>query len=146
MVIGKKLRDRHNSSKSCLRLEIVGEPNWPDYEDQGRFELWHDQIDNILRASQPVTASDETRNTPLADHKAALDIGADNLVACAITTGENTYTKVVSCPNDSTRRREKLPGCSLSYGKADTVANVSGGCTGNGHAAAITLKKHCVVT
>jgi putative transposase len=35
-----------------------------------------------------VTVSDETRDTPLADEKAALDIGANNLVACATTTGE----------------------------------------------------------
>ena len=88
MVVGKELRDRHNSPKSRLRLEIVGEPNWPDYEDQSRLELWYDETDSTFRASQPVTVSDETRETPLADHKAALDIGANNLVACTTTTGE----------------------------------------------------------
>jgi len=69
-------------------LEIVGDPNWPDYDDQGRLELWYDETDNIFRASQPVTVSDETQATPLADEKAALDIGANNLVACTTTTGE----------------------------------------------------------
>jgi len=88
MVVGEQLRDRHNSPKSRLRLEIVGNPNWPDYEDQCRLELWYDETDSTVRASQPVTVSDETRDTPLADHKAALDIGANNLVACTTTTGE----------------------------------------------------------
>jgi putative transposase len=88
IVIGEQLRDRHNSPKSRLRLEIVGEPNWPDYEDQSRLELWYDETDSTFRASQPVTVSDETRDTPLADEQAALDIGANNLVACTTTTGE----------------------------------------------------------
>jgi len=88
MVVGEQLRDRHNSPKSRLRLEIVGEPNWPDYEDQGRLELWYDETDSTFRASQPVTVSDEVQATPLADETAALDIGANNLVACTTTTGE----------------------------------------------------------
>ena len=88
MVVGEELRARHNSPKSRLRLEIVGEPNWPDYEDQGRLELWYDETDSTFRASQPVTVSDDARDTPLADHKAALDIGANNLVACTTTTGQ----------------------------------------------------------
>jgi len=87
-VVGEQLRGKHSSPKSRLRLEIVGDPNWPDYDDQGRLELWYDETDNIFRASQPVTVSDETQATPLADEKAALDIGANNLVACTTTTGE----------------------------------------------------------
>ena len=39
IVVGENLRDRHNSPKSRLRLEIVGDPNWPEYVDQGRLEL-----------------------------------------------------------------------------------------------------------
>jgi len=88
MVVGKELRDRHNSPKSRLRLEIVGDPNWPDYEDQSRLDLWYDETESTFRASQPVTVSDDIRDTPLADETAALDIGANNLVACTTTTGE----------------------------------------------------------
>ncbi len=88
MVVGKDLRDRHNSPKSRLRLEIVGDPNWPKYEDQGRLELWYDETDSTFRASQPVTVSADAQVTPLADETAALDIGANNLVACTTTTGE----------------------------------------------------------
>jgi len=87
IVVGEQLRDRHNSPKSRLRLEIVGDPNWPDYEKQGRLDLWYDETDCSFRASQPVTITD-ARDTPLADEKAALDIGANNLVACTTTTGE----------------------------------------------------------
>jgi len=35
-----------------------------------------------------VTVSEETQDTPLADETAALDTGANNLVACTTTTGE----------------------------------------------------------
>jgi putative transposase len=88
IVVGGELRDRHNSPKSRLRLEIVGDPNWSDYEDQGRLVLWYDETDSTFRASQPVTVSDDARVTPLADETAALDIGANNLVACTTTTGQ----------------------------------------------------------
>ncbi|PSQ14931.1 transposase [Halobacteriales archaeon QS_8_69_73] len=88
IVVGETLRDRHSSPGSRLRLEIVGDPNWPDYEGQGRLELWYDETDNTFRASQPVTVSDDARATPLADETAALDIGANNLVACTTTTGK----------------------------------------------------------
>jgi len=87
MVVGKELRNKHNSPKSRLRLEIVGDPKWPNYDDQSRLELWYDETDYTFRASQPVTVTD-ARETPLADEKAALDIGANNLVACTTTTGE----------------------------------------------------------
>ncbi|MEF8871307.1 MAG: transposase, partial [Haloarculaceae archaeon] len=87
ILVGKELRDRHNSPNSRLRLEIVGDPNWPDYEDQSRLDLWYDETDSTFRASQPVTITD-ARDTPLASETAALDIGANNLVACTTPTGE----------------------------------------------------------
>ncbi|MCU4926553.1 transposase [Halobacteria archaeon AArc-dxtr1] len=116
MVVGKELRDRHNSPKSRLRLEIVGKPSWPDYEDQSRLELWYDETDNTFRASQPVTVSDETRDTPLADEKAALDIGANNLVACTTTTGEQylyegreLFQRFRETTREISRLQSKLP-------------------------------------
>jgi putative transposase len=87
ILVGSELKDRYDHT-GRLRLEIAGDPNWPDYETQSRLGLWYDETDSTFRASQPVTVSDETRETPLADHKAALDIGANNLVACTTTTGE----------------------------------------------------------
>ena len=87
ILVGSELKDRYDHT-GRLRLEIAGDPNWPDYEKQGRLDLWYDETDSTFRASQPVTIPDETRDTPLADKKAALDIGANNLVACTTTTGE----------------------------------------------------------
>ncbi len=87
ILVGSELKDRYDHT-GRLRLEIAGDPNWPNYKKQGRLDLWYDETDSTFRASQPVTVSDETRDTPLADEKAALDIGANNLVACTTTTGE----------------------------------------------------------
>jgi putative transposase len=87
ILVGSELKDRYDHT-GRLQLEIAGNPNWPDYEKQGRLDLWYDETDSTFRASQPVTVSDDTRDTPLADEKAALDIGANTLVACTTTTGE----------------------------------------------------------
>ncbi|MFC7041656.1 RNA-guided endonuclease InsQ/TnpB family protein [Halonotius sp. GCM10025705] len=87
-VVGEELRDKHSSPRSRLRLEIVGDPNWPEYDDQSRLELWYDETDDVFRASQPVTVSGDVQAAPLAEESAALDIGANNLVACTTTTGE----------------------------------------------------------
>jgi len=88
IIVGEELRDRHNSPKSRLRLEVIGDPNWSDYKDQSRLELWYDETDDVFRASQPVTVKDSQQETPLADETAALDIGANNLVTCTTTTGQ----------------------------------------------------------
>jgi len=87
ILVGSELKDRYDHT-GRLRLEIAGDPNWSDYEKQGRLDLWYDESDSTFRASQPVTVSDEIRDTPLADEKAALDISANNLVACTTTTGQ----------------------------------------------------------
>jgi putative transposase len=87
ILVGSDLKDRYDHT-GRLRLEITGDPNWPDYERQGRLDLWYDETDRTFRASQPVTVSDDARDNPLASEKAALDIGANNLVACTTTTGE----------------------------------------------------------
>ncbi|WP_225335053.1 RNA-guided endonuclease InsQ/TnpB family protein [Halomicrobium urmianum] len=89
MLVGKELKEKYGlGRRERLRLEICGDPNWPEYEDQGRLDLWYDDVDGTFRASQPVTVSDDARETPLASEKAALDIGANNIVACTTTTGQ----------------------------------------------------------
>ncbi|MUW13237.1 transposase [Halorubrum sp. CBA1125] len=87
ILVGSELKDRYDHT-GRLRLEVAGDPNWPDYEKQGRLDLWYDETASTFRASQPVTVSGDTRDTPLASETAALDIGANNLVACTTTTGE----------------------------------------------------------
>jgi putative transposase len=87
ILVGSELKNGYDHT-GRLRLEIAGNPNWPDYETQGRLDLWYDETDCTFRASQPVTVSDNARDPPLADETAALDIGANNIVACTTTTGE----------------------------------------------------------
>ena len=87
ILVGSELKDRYDHTERP-RLEIADNPNWPDYEKQGRLELWYDETDSTFRASQPVTVSDDARETPPAEQKATLDIGAHNLVACITTAGE----------------------------------------------------------
>ncbi|SEH66632.1 transposase [Halopenitus malekzadehii] len=87
ILVGSELKERYDHP-GRLRLEIAGAPNWPDYEKQGRLDLWYDETESTFRASQPVTVSEAARATPLAAETAALDIGANTLVACTTTTGE----------------------------------------------------------
>lgn len=87
ILVGTDLKNRYNHT-GRLRLEIAGEPNWPDYEKQGRLDLWYDDVAGKFRASQPVTLSDDARASSLASEEAALDIGANNLIACTTSTGE----------------------------------------------------------
>ncbi len=69
-----------------LRLEVVGDPKWDG--EQGRLELYDDEVDDTFRAIQPVTVPDSRRDSPLAEESAALDVGANTLVACTTTTGQ----------------------------------------------------------
>jgi transposase len=69
-----------------LRLEVVGDPKWDG--EQGRLELYDDEVDDTFRTIQPVTVPDSRRDSPLAEESAALDVGANTLVACTTTTGQ----------------------------------------------------------
>ena len=100
IVVGETLRDRHNSPKSRLRLEIVGDPNWPDYEDQSRLELSYDETDDTFRASQPVTVSDDARDTPLAFSEAS---GVSRISSETVTGCEARKVLSVSSYHNSNR-------------------------------------------
>jgi putative transposase len=69
-----------------LRLEVAGDPKWDG--KQGRLELYYNEASDQFRAFQPVTVDDSRLDSPLADETAALDIGANNIVACTTTTGQ----------------------------------------------------------
>ncbi len=104
--VGQELKDEFSLGyHERLRLEVRGDPKWNG--EQGRLELAYDEVNDTFRAFQPVTvprtalrfpwanqkplASDDAPNsrldTPLASEEAALDVGANNLVACSTTTG-----------------------------------------------------------
>ena len=89
ILVGQDLKDEYGLGQlERLRLEVRGEPNWEEYDKQGRLELFYDERAQTFRAFQPVTIDDSRLVHPLADETAALDIGANTLVACTTTTGQ----------------------------------------------------------
>jgi putative transposase len=91
ILVGQDLKDEYGlGDRERLRLEIRGNPNWKEYEKQGRLELFYDEQAQTFRAFQPVTISEDHSRLaqPLASKEAALDVGANNLVACTTTTGQ----------------------------------------------------------
>ncbi|MFD1646091.1 RNA-guided endonuclease InsQ/TnpB family protein [Haloarchaeobius litoreus] len=85
--VGKELKDKYDLGYTeRLRLEVAGVPKWGG--KQGRLELYYDESSNQFRAFQPVTVDDSRLDAPLASEEAALDIGANSLVACTTTTGQ----------------------------------------------------------
>nr|WP_246984583.1 transposase [Halorientalis marina] len=87
--VGQDLKEKYGLGyHDRLRLEVAGDPKWEG--EQGRLELYYDEVDDTFRAIQPVTVPDSRRDSPLADESAALDVGANNLVACTTTTGQQS--------------------------------------------------------
>ena len=85
--VGQDLKDEYGLGyHDRLRLEVSGVPKWDG--DQGRLELYYDNVDDTFRAIQPVTVPNSRQDSPLAEESAALDVGANNLVACTTTTGQ----------------------------------------------------------
>ena len=84
--IGSELKDELGLNRNQrLRVEVVGDPKWSG--EQGRLELVYDETAESFRAFQPVTIDNSRLDSPLASEEAALDVGANNLVACTTTTG-----------------------------------------------------------
>jgi len=85
--VGQDLKEEYGLGyHDRLRLEVAGDPKWEG--EQGRLELYYDEVSGTFRAIQPVTAPDSRRDSPPAEESAALDVGANNLVACTTTTGQ----------------------------------------------------------
>jgi putative transposase len=85
--VGQDLKEEYGLSyHDRLRLEVTGDPKWDG--EQGRLELYYDEVDGTFRAIQPVTVTGPRRDSPLSEESAALDVGANNLVACTTTTGQ----------------------------------------------------------
>jgi len=87
ITVGSDLKDEYDmGSRERLTLDVRGKPKWSG--DQGRLELYYDELSDQFRAIQPVTTNGSGQDSPLADETAALDIGANNIVACITTTGQ----------------------------------------------------------
>jgi putative transposase len=89
VLVGSDLKDEFGlGARERLRLEVRGEPNWPEYDKQGRLEVFYDDERDRFRAFQPVTIDSSRLASPLADETAALDVGANNIVAATTSTGK----------------------------------------------------------
>ena len=89
ILVGQDLKEEYGLGyQERLRLEVQGEPNWKKYDKQGRLDLYYDDVSDTFRALQPVTINNSRLASPLADETAALDIGANNIVACTVSTGK----------------------------------------------------------
>lgn len=62
-----------------------GEPKWTG--EQCQLELFYDERSDQFRAIQPVKNCSR-QDTSLADETAALDVGANNIIACSTSTGQ----------------------------------------------------------
>jgi putative transposase len=90
--VGMDLKEKYDLGyHERLRLEARGNPQWQG--DQGRLEVVYDKDAEAFRARQPVTNAEPRRDESLATTPgddgvvAALDIGANNLVAATTSTG-----------------------------------------------------------
>lgn len=85
--VGDDMKDEYGLT-GRLRLEVCGDPRWDG--KQGRLEIQYDEDRDQFKAYQPVEVADSHSRlgTPVADESAALDIGANNIVACTTTTGQ----------------------------------------------------------
>ena len=87
ITVGSDLKDEYDMGYyERLTLDVRGKPKWSG--DHGRLELYYDELSDQFRAIQPVTVDDSRQDSPVADETAALDIGANNIVACTTTTGQ----------------------------------------------------------
>ena len=85
--IGSELKDELGLNRNKrLRVELTGDPKWSG--KQGRLEIVYDELADTFRAFQPVTIDNSRLDSPLASEEAALDVGANNLVACTVSTGQ----------------------------------------------------------
>ncbi|WP_186007744.1 RNA-guided endonuclease InsQ/TnpB family protein [Halanaeroarchaeum sulfurireducens] len=113
--VGQDLKDEYGLGyHDRLRLEVAGDPKWEG--EQGRLELYYDEVDGTFRAFQPVTIPDSRQDLPIAEESAALDVGANNLVACTTTTGQqylyegcDLFARFRETTEEIARLQSKLP-------------------------------------
>lgn len=85
--VGEELKAVYGfGPRERLRLEVTGRPRWNG--KPGRLEIYFDDLDEKYRAIQPVRVGHKNKRSDPAENVAALDIGANNLVACTTTEGD----------------------------------------------------------
>ncbi|MFC7164921.1 RNA-guided endonuclease InsQ/TnpB family protein [Halospeciosus flavus] len=84
--IGMDLKDEYGFGMyERLRLPVRGKPKWRG--DGGRLEIAYDSAEETYRVHQSVTVDDIERSDSDGSEVAALDLGANVLVACTTTAG-----------------------------------------------------------
>lgn len=99
--IGEILEDRYDfKHNERVTLEVKGNPQWSG--DDSRLELIYDDAANVLRVQHPVRiqtanvkqqrldAYTHTLNPENTTHTAALDVGANNMLALVTSHGETS--------------------------------------------------------
>lgn len=112
--VGQELKAKYDRGYTeRLRLEVAGVPKWGG--KQCRLQIQYDEASDQFRAYQPVKDCSR-QDSPLADETAALDIGANNLVACTTTTskqllyaGRNQFERFRATTREIARLQSKLP-------------------------------------
>jgi Probable transposase. len=129
ILVGQDLKDEYDLGyRERLRLEVRGDPNWKEYENQGRLELHYNEQSDQFRAFQPVTIDED--NSRLAQPQPA----------------NSTSTKAAICSSGSARRHARSPGCSR-YSKTDSTAQSGfADSTADEPVDAIMRKPHCAAT
>ena len=113
--VGQDLKEEYGLGyHERLRLEVRGSPKWDG--KQGRLEITYDEASDTYRAFQPVTVPDSRQDSPLADETAALDVGANNIVACSVLTGSqylyegrDLFERFRETTKEIARLQSKLP-------------------------------------
>lgn len=95
LALGSHLKEKYGIAlNQRLRVPVKGNPHWTG--KQGRLELSYDRNTESFTAKQPVTTLHETvtatqpslaTDSSDEEHVAAVDVGANNLVAVTTTTG-----------------------------------------------------------
>jgi putative transposase len=113
--VGQDLKEEYGLGyHERLRFEVRGNPKWDG--KQGRLEITYDEASDTYRAFQPVTVPDSRQDSPLADETAALDVGANNIVACSVSTGSqylyegrDLFERFRETTKEIARLQSKLP-------------------------------------
>lgn len=89
LLIGQKLKEEFGLGyRERLRLPVRGVPRWNG--TRGRLVINYDEVAKQYRAYQSVAVNQSALETSLGETEAAVDIGANNLVACS-TSGGSQY-------------------------------------------------------
>jgi len=125
-LVGQDLKEEYGLGyQERLRLEVQGDPNWKEYDKQGRLELYYDDVSETFRAfsqSQPTILDWHTHWRT----KPPLWTSAQTISSLVrFRLASSTCTKAATCSSGSARLRNGSQNCNRSSAKAGTVRSKS---------------------